>query len=67
MAHEARYDAFRDLGYIREAKERAIRAVVEGKGKGGLTRLESSFYEVYVKRVIPMTSSNHVQRVQGDR
>jgi hypothetical protein len=72
---QSRYDALRDLEYIREAKERAMMAYMEGTGVTGLTVLERSFYKAYASRVMPMTlnqirpmtSSNHVQRVQGDR
>lgn len=64
---QGQYDALRDLEYIRNAKERAMMAYMEGTGLVGLTTLEVSFYKAYASRVIPMISSNHVQRVQGDR
>jgi hypothetical protein len=64
---QSQYDALRDLEYIRNAKERAMMAYVEGTGLTGLTVLERSFYKAYASRAIPTTSSNRVQRVQGDK
>lgn len=46
---QSQYDALRDLEYIRNAKERAMMAYVEGTGLTGLTVLERSFYEAMVR------------------